>query len=526
MPIEYAPDTEWPPPAVQLAQPYYREWLAWWRNDTDELSKIYTSVVAPSLRREGVRGLITRFWSGQSATISKRLHVPAASDVSSISAGLLFADPPTLSITDGAGTPEQDRLDEILTEGGIYSMLHEAAEKGSAAGGVYLRASANTDLADMPIGECLLPDTAIPEFYGPFLIAVTFYRVVSGDRTPVLRHLERHEMIGKRCVIFHALYEGNARKLGRRVPLQDHPDTAPYAALVDDRGMIDVGTSVLDVVYEPNVKPHYDPLLGQLGRSDYAGAEQQLDALDRVWSSWQRDIDLGQGRLIVPRQYTRRTGDGRGSAFDTSQEIFTPIDAQLGSEGDKLAITIAQFQIRVDEHERTSQNLWRIILQRAGLDGNENQSENSPAETATSVNSKAGRKRGTRATKTRMWTPALRRFAQVLRELDALYFNGRPVTAPVDVEWPDAAAPDIETLARTIQLLDAAKAVSQRTKITMLHPDWDSDQVDEEIAEIDGDAPAPEDPADPGGFDAQLVDNPVDGGADDESSVVGAGDVR
>lgn len=517
MPIEYAADTAWPPADVELASPYYREWLAWWRNDTDELSKIYTTVVAPSLRRQGVRGLMTRFWSGVSTSNPRRLHVPAASDVSAISAGLLFADPPTLAIPDGAGTPAQDRLDEILNEAGIYAMLHEAAEKGSAAGGVYLRASVNVELADMPIGEALLPDCAIPEFYGPFLVAVTFYRVLSGDRSPVVRHLERHEMRGDRCVIEHAVFEGTATRLGKRASLADHPETMPFAVLVDDDSLIDVGTSVLDVVYVPNIKPHYDPLLGHLGRSDYAGAELELDALDKAWTSWMRDLDLGQARLIVPRQYVRRpTNEGDGGIFDAQQEIFTQVNAQLGnSESGQLSITQTQFAIRVEEHQRTTQELWRIILQRAGLDGNENRSEDSPAETATSVNSRAGRKRGTRAVKTRAWTPALRRFARVLQELDALYYGGRAVTAPVDVEWPDASAPDIETLARTIQLLDAAGAVSTRTKVTMLHPEWDDDQVSEEIAEIAGEAPpAPDtiDPADPGAppADSQVVDEGVD----------------
>jgi hypothetical protein len=175
----------------------------------------------------------------------------------------------------------------------------------------------------------------------------------------------------------------------------------------------------------------------------------------------------------------------------------------------------------VAEHQQTSQELWRIILRNAGLEGNEDSGENSPAQTATAVNDKTSRRRGTRSVKMRYWTPQLRRLSFVLQELLKLYwpgmFPGQP--RPADIEWPDAAAPDMETMARTLQLLDAAGAVSQRTKVEMLHPEWSSDQVDVEVLAIKSDVPAPPDPADPNAFGepapSTAVDNPVGAPLDD-----------
>lgn len=524
MPISYGPDQQWPPPDVQQATPYYEEWLTWWRGVPGDLSKFYmrhseTNFRPPPSERGGIGGWLARqgnslWWGRQSLTPGPtRLHVPAAADVSSYSASLLFADPPTLSVPES--TQAQERLETIIEDAGIDALLHEAAEKGSAAGGVYVRLSANADVADVPIAEAILPDVAVPEFYGPFLTAVTFWWRIEERGAPV-RHLERHEMINGKCYVEHAVYEGSTDRLGRRVALADYPATARFAELVDDDGRIEIGTTKLDVVYVPNIRPHKLIPDTQLGRSDYAGAEGSMDALDETWSSWMRDIRLGKGRAFVPRGYVKRGEAGGGGLFDPEQEVFSQVLANPGeAQSGQLAITVAQFAIRVDEHERTARNLTKVIFRNGGYDGNEGESENTP-ETATGVNDRSSRKRGTRAVKMRYWTPALRQIGWVLLELSAIIWR-TPPAAPVVVEWPDASAPDMETLARTLQLLDAAGAISTQTKVEMLHPDWEQPKIDAEIERIDAGAAPPEDP---GTFTGDTPPAPVDdpGGIPLESS--------
>lgn len=539
MPITYGPNTAWPPAEVAELHPVWDEWSTWYRGRADELSTLYTDrgpvfaggYAPPSQRTPGLIGWLNRlFWGRQSPTGSSKTHIPAAADVAALSAAMLFAEPPTLAVPDAASgkgktksNPTQDRLDTILQEAGVYTALHAAAERAAAYGGVYLRASTNVALADMPIVEAILPDTAVPEFYGPFLVAVTFFTRLTGKRQsgPVYRHLERHEMSGvgtrRRCVVYHELRKGTDEQLGRAVPLQERQETERFAALVDADSMIEIGTTLLDVVYVPNMLPMRGFITTQ-GRSDYDSVIPQMADLDETWTSWMRDIRIGKGRLVVPRGYVRRQlSDGDGGAFDLEQEVYAAVNAQPGNaDSSQLAITIAQFAIRVEEHKGTADELWKVIYKGAGLDGTEQGSEN-VVETATGVNAKAGRKRSTRAVKIGNWSPALRRLASVLLQLDAIAYRtaGLVTDAPVEVEWPDAAAPDPESLARTIQLLDAARAISQRTKIEMLHPDWDLDQVDVEIEEIEaGGATPPEDPADPNAVDEPLDDaQPVDEGA-------------
>lgn len=523
MPISYPPDAPWPPPPVRRAQEAcFTEWLTWWRGDPAELQAFHQRLpglpsprVRPAQLQGGLQGAMARAWWGrpQIGAGTAKIHVPAAADIAAISAGQLFADPPTLALPEEAAG-SQDALDDILTEGSGYLAMHEAAEMGSAGGGVFVRASANRDVADRPILEAFLPDCAVPEFYGPYLLSVTFWtRLSPENERPVIRHLERHEMINRICVVSHGLYSGAPDKLGRPIPLTEAQQTERLAGLVDDTGSVVIGTSKLDVVWVPNIKPNPWLVGTQYGRADYAGALQQLDNLDEIWTSLMRDFRLGKGRVFAPRQYIRTLGvDGAGGFFDPEQEIYQAVNAQLGSEGDKLALTASQFAIRVDEHLRGAAELWRIILRRSGLDGNEVDSENMPAETATSVNDKAARKRSTRALKTGYWTPALRQLGLVLLELYRLHWDKSVIAAPPDIDWPNAAAPDMETVARTVQLLDAAGAVSDRTKVAMVHPEWTQEQIAEEVAEIKADKPAPPDPfggAELGGPqpDAQPVDN-------------------
>jgi A118 family predicted phage portal protein len=515
VPIDYGPDQAWPPPAAAAAIPFYEEWLAWYAGDGDRLHKVYSSHsrsmaphVRPSQLNGGVSGWLSRKWWGNpvAGQQARRLHVPAASDISTISSDMLFSEPPKLELEQTAG---QAQFDDLVETSQFLSTLAEAAEKVSAAGGGYLRQSINVDVSPVPVSEALLPDNADPVFYGPHLVRVTFWRVVSGDNGPTLRHLELHEMVKGVCVVEHALFEGAPDRLGRRVDLtRGDEECRRLATLVDQAGRIDVGTSQLDVVYIPNVRPHRLLRHTMLGRSDYAGAEGAMDGLDETMSSWMRDIRLGKGRVIVPREYLRRGAPGEGTAFDPEQEIFQAVTADVPGDG-TLSMTIVQFQIRVQEHRDTVAAHWRTITSCAGLDTSDHDTDNGPMMTATQVNDKGSRKRATRGKKIQYMIPAIQQAAMVLQELAGM------TASRVKVEFPDSSAPDIQTLAQTLQLISAAQAASTRTLVQMLHPDWEETDVDVEVERISAATAAPEDPGSfsSGAPDPQPVDNPVDDAA-------------
>lgn len=533
MPISYPPGTAWPPQdyETERARKLYDEYEAWYSGDPAKLWSYYSNqpaaatpypVYRPSQFQPGLIGFLARFfWGrpltpGQSTTHS---HVPAASDISALSRSLLWTEPPAFTVPDQDRTsvaadgvvlnsnPAQVLLDKLLEDGGWYAIFSEAAEVSSAYGGAYIRAQANVALTVAPTGDVITPDHAVPQ-WGPgrTLLAVTFWRHVhtNVDYTssgPIMRHLERHEMISGRCVVTHGLYLGSADKLGKLVSLQDGDDECQrLAKLVGPDGSIYVGTDMLDVEYFPNLLPHRIIKGTPLGRSDYQGICGKFDELDETASSLMRDVRNGKGRLVVPNGYLRSLGAGKGATFDPEQEIFTGVSMENPEQ--PLQIQITQFAIRVDDHIKTMENIWRTITRGAGLsaDAFGEQETDGPAMTATQVNAKTTRTAATRGDKILYASGPIRRMCMVLLELAQLYYGSNVPVSPVKLEWPDAAAPDPMKIAQTLQFLEAAKAISTREKVTMLHPDWNDADVDEEVELIKEENAPPPPLQDPGTF--------------------------
>lgn len=507
----------WPPPAIQPIQNRITTWSAWYAGDPDQLSAVYGGPAGNdqsgtgffASQRGGWRAAVGSrlhrwFWGTPTPVGEKRskLHVPIASDIASTSADLLFSEPPTLTVED-SGT--QERLDELLDDG-THATLLEAAEICAALGGVYLRVVWDRELADRPWLSPVHPDAALPGWRWNRLAEVTFWRVVAEDGRCVIRHLEHHEP----GAIRHALYEGTADELGHIVPLTEHPDTAALADVLVDGDMVSTGVDGLTAVYVPNMRPNriwrHLPNAAALGRSDYAGGEQLMDALDQTYTSWMRDVRLAKARLIVPRTYLQSQGAGQGAVFEADREIYEALDV-LGGD-DRMEISAQQFAIRVAEHLQTAQDLLARIVATAGYSGQTFGLTGEAAVTATEIVARERRSMITRDRKGRYWGPALAEIMETLLAVDAAQFNTAVTPDRPDVQFGDSVSEDPKTVAETVETLNRAAAASVETKVRMVHPDWDDTQVAEEVERIKGDSGAlVEDPgtftgAPPGGPNA------------------------
>ncbi|WP_345485996.1 hypothetical protein, partial [Planotetraspora phitsanulokensis] len=328
-----------------------------------------------------------------------------------------------------------------------------------------------------PVVDALPPDSAVPEFRTGRLSAVTFWRVVREDDGEVWRHLERHEK-GR---VYHGLYLGDEDTLGMAVPLEDDPATAEYAKIVDSDGGFDSGyPKGLLVHYVPNMRPHRKLRGTALGRSDYDGTEPMMDALDEAWTSWMRDLRLGKGRIIVPDVYLTNMGKGQGAMWDPDREVYSGLQMLPSPDGGSM-ITLSQFAIRVAEHAETCKSLFTQIVRSAGYsvqsfgEGGDGQ-----AQTATEIHMQRHRSYSTRGRKIGYWTPALAWLTEAMLSVDHAVFKTKAVAERGVIEWPDGVQPDPEALSRTLDMLNRAQAASLDTKIRMLHPDWDEDQVQAE----------------------------------------------
>lgn len=505
-----ANDTAWPPPALNQVLPAMAAWDAWWTGDTAALEAAYTkapNAARPSQYSGGVVGTVARFFwgrpQGEPGQSRRKVHVPIATDLCQASADLLWSKAPTVTVDDEA---TQDRLDELVDDDALQ-VFAEAAEVGAALGGSYLRVTWDQEIApDGPFLTTVHADAAWPEFRWGRLVAVTFWSVVRRDGQQVWRHLERHELdsfgVG---VVLHGLYQGTTDNLGRPVPLADDAATAALAPHVDELSTISTQSPGLAVVYAPNQRPQRrwrkDPLGQHLGRSDLDGVEGLMDALDEVYSSWMRDIRLAKARLIVPSSALTDHGPGQGASFDVDREVYTELNVPPSSLKDANAFAQAeQFKIRHEEHRATAMALLEQILRTAGYSpatfgiGSEG-----VAVTATEVKARQQRSFLTRDRKLRAIRPALSDLLEKLLAVDAAIFGTRVQVARPQVEFPDGVQEPLLSLAQTVRALHTAEAASVRTRIQLVHPEWDEEQVDEEVAAVMAETALPTlpDPTDP-----------------------------
>lgn len=533
-------DAVWPPAPFDLAAVRFAEHDAWWCGDTETLQKIYSGVGAQATQsthlhngrpyRGGVMGNLSKMWIGQPVVEGEartKVHIGIPAVLARLSAALLFAEAPKIHYekpddapaSDGVTVtkwvhPGQARLDVIMGSDETHAELLKSGEYSAALGGAYLAVTWNAALRSHVRIRAYAADCAIPEFQDGILTGVTLWTEfhVASD---VFRLLERHD----RGMVSFTLHKGTARVLGAVVPLSTLPETAHYNGLRteaevmtslqfpelwNETVVVATGVDELAVVYFPNELPQTDwrklGVLANLGRSDFAGIEELFDKIDQIYSSLMRDVDNGAGRITVPEGYLEAGGPGKGATFDKGREVYSGINA-LGSAGDSLSsqITVSQFDIRVQEHVDAINAIKREIATICGYSPSHlGLKAESGGKTATEVVADFTDSELTRDKKGLYVKPALSQLSKVALAIDGVVFPGKGGSLYEelpDVDFAPVSQIDPEKIARTIGILDVARAISARQRVKMAHRDWEDDQVTEEVnlilAEQGGQAPDP-----------------------------------
>jgi hypothetical protein len=522
-------DAVWPPAPFDIAAVRFAEHDGWWTGNTEALQKIYggTGQQATHLHngkpyRGGVMGSMSKFWIGQPVVPGEdrtKAHLDMAGVLARVSAALLFSErpkiryakPTTASQPAEGETPSkwvhpgQERLDLIMASDETHAELLKSGEYAAALGGAFLAVTWNTRLRQHVRIRAYAADCAIPEFQDGILTGVTLWTEFQRGRD-TYRLLERHDY----GMVSFTLHKGDAKLLGEVVPLATLPETRHYNSLRTEAEMlialenpelrsetvvVATGVDDLAVVYYPNDMPQTEwrklGVLANLGRSDFAGNEERFDNLDQILSSLMRDIQNGGGTVIMPEAYLETAAPGGGATFDRNREMYTGINA-LGSAGDTLAnqMQIVQHDIRVQDHLDSMDAIKREIAIRCGYSpqhlGLQPESAGG-GKTATEVVADFTASELTRDKKSLHIKPALARLSQVALAIDGVVFpaaGGKFYEELPDVEFAPISQIDVEKNARTVGLLDMARAASVKVRVQMAHPDWDDDQVDEEVALI------------------------------------------
>lgn len=487
----------WPPKELNPVTARLAVWSAWYTGDTDSLSDIYggqlagdpgtplTGFLNPD--RPGLRGAIGRtlarwFWGLQTPQGEQRtkLHLPIAGDIASVSADMLFSEPPTLTMPDDKDTATQDRLAELAGDE-MQAVLLEGAELAAGLGGNYLKVCWDKAIDSKPWLANVHADAAIPTFRYGRLVAVTFWRHIIEDGGRIVRHLERHEP----GVILHGLYDGGRGDLGKQIPLNAFPETAGLEPVVQ------TGIDMLTADYVPNIRPakvwRDQPCGAYLGRSDFSGTEPFMDALDEVYSAWMRDVRQAKARLIVAEGMLQNLGPGAGSRFNPDREVYEEV--AIAPNTNTPGLTQVQFAIRVQEHRDTAAHLKDKIIEMSGYStGTFGESDNGARQaalTATEIRAKQQRSYVTRDKKMLYTRPPVARMVEVMLAIDRMQFGHTEVTPDQPrIQFGDTVSEDPLTLAQTAQALRAAEAASDETLVQLVNPEWDDEQVQAEVAKI------------------------------------------
>lgn len=490
------PANAWPPPALAPHLSEFASWAAWWAGDTYTLGQHANPSTTSSLHQSRIPGragfLARRRSQANTAPNRPLLHVPAASDIAQTSADLLFGEPPAFQFDDAALQRQEmtRRLDDLMEDAGAANDLHHAAELCAALGGIYLRPMWDKTLADRPLLTVVDQARAIPQVRAGILETVTFFEeaeeLAAGSATGIVwRHLERHE----RGRIVHQLHKGTTQELGPPYPFEDHPMTA-WLLRVEGLGAdgsvstADISPGLL-VSFVPNA-PSRKHRTKAVGRADIAGSEGILEALDETWTSWMRDLRLGQARLVVPESYLDiRPGPngGRARSFDTDAEVFSPMAGMDEASGHPPQITPVQFALRVDEHAATAQALFERIVTGSGYAPQTFGIHTEGAISGTAHQLRELRTHRTTGRKQRAFRPAVEYTAHMLLAIGHAVFGWAAPIRP-HLIWPENDVEEPKSRAETINLLGAAKAASMRTRVRMAQPQLDDPAVDKEVGQI------------------------------------------
>lgn len=537
-------NTVWPPKQLERILPRMAQWSAWYSGELEALQIAYGGGTAQDSTgffasdgggfKAAVGRTLQRWFVAQRPIGNERntkLPIPIAAEMCQASADLLFADPVTVTVgvtkkpaapTDADGdaaaptkapNPTQDRLNELLDDN-FHSTMAEAAELCAALGGVYLRTT--WDLVNFPEGPFSTikdADAALPEFKWGRLSAVTFWSVIKRDGSKVYRHLERHEikldLLGAPTgngIILHGLYEGDDETLGTRINLTTLPETEAMALHTDlnVEGTIDTGSAGLAVTYVPNQTPNRswrrDVIGRHLGRSDLDGVEHLMDQLAETMSDWMRARRAARARVMMSKDLVKSAGPGNGTVVSLEKETYIDTDFAMGggpSSSPKLSdrVQILQPEFHPEDFKVTADDLIEQILQMVGYSMQTfGVGDTGTQRTATEVESKERRSMMTRSRKIREWNPALVEHITKLLQVDNTFFRGHNDIVDLTVEFTDGVQETQLALAQTVQALFTAESASLRERVSILHPEWDEDQIEAEAKAIEKEfaAPTPE----------------------------------
>lgn len=442
---------------------------------------------------------------------SEREYVvdPMATLIAEGFADFLWGEDPEITAATGDDTPDDEMLGEIVSTNGLDAALWDAETVCVGEGEVWWHLYVDREVATVPLVEFASRAAVVPLMRGPRLMACAFVTIVRRDGETVFRCAEVHS----EGTVRHAVWRGSPRELGKRLALEALDETA---GLEEEwqHGLPMLAGRILNG----------RRALRGVGVSEYDRVLDLLLALNEARSIGSENARLtAKKRLFVNDALLKTSPDGTTRAFDAGDDVIIADSGgeMIGGGGGKPPISAVEYSFdavpliaHTQELERTILSRVRMVPQFVGS-GDAGQAESGTAirlrflPTVNAANGKA-----------REWDAKLPVVLQLAMLLDALpEDSGGFGRQYVNTERPSVERADILPRDETEAVQTAAVGVqgevlSIETAVRDLHPEWDDNAVEEEVARIREDrgvAPAaPVDPPMPDGMQPDPVEEPAD----------------
>jgi hypothetical protein len=403
---------------------------------------------------------------------------PVPRMISRASANMLYGEPPELTPSNDA---DREALDFLVSENDLASELVRGAMMSSSEGDVYARIVVQPSLLDVPIIEFVSSAHVIPHFSGRFLMGATFVSEWYEGTNDVYRLFETYEP----GLVTSDLYRGTSTSIGTPINLDSYPRTQ---GTLPERP---TGIQRPLCVFIPN-SIDSDPTRGF---SDYRGIEARFEALNESTTIGQENMRLvGEKRAMVDATYLDERGRlPRGANL----LIRKSRDTSLDGKADAMQVLEYSFEAQatvtwIDHLLDTSLLLSGIAPQAVGrsVDGGAISGTALRLKMAHSLIESSGK--GRHFDRGVSW---LLRAAAVIdsRRTTEGGFGRKwaePDAAPT-IKRSDPLPRDDNEAAQRLVLLTNADAISIEEKVRAVHPEWDQQQIDDEVAAIVKEAPAP-----------------------------------
>jgi hypothetical protein len=428
---------------------------------------------------------------------------PLPEKISEAYASLLFGEAPRIEPADEADT---DALETLIEDSDLAAEFRWGETLCSSEGEVWWRIYANRSVSNHPLIEFHSRELVVPHWIGNRLVAAAFVSeflgpdTAEGEERTVWRHFEVHS----EGLVQNLLYRGTKDKVGNRVDLGAHPETADLGETWE-HGLPGMLCGRIANKLGRNRR---------LGISDYRAIEDYLLALNEAVTIGHENARLTlKKRVVVPRNLlkprveTVDNGDGSRSVvprptFDASEDVFAADDMDTSLDGkDTGPYKVLEYSFDAQALVEYKRDLVTSALTRAGITpqfvGSYTGQEGA-AETGTALRVRLIPTTSAAHGKGQYWDGAIPRMLLMAQLLDAL-----PVTmGGFGVSWTAAGeAPSFERTdplpqdpmesAQRHSVLVAAEIESTETAVRELHPGWSDDQVMEELERIAASRPDP-----------------------------------